>query len=165
MSMDAILQTVQHQIIPGEVRRARHTRPAIDLSVAIRAKSRRVLYAITIPEYMEAWLQIPSTRRIRVIPDPGDPGDLRLERYNSSRPSGSIAIAVDHVSTHAVSMKWRESPIRFSANSMVSITLRGAQDKCLLRLRHKGLMSQEARRWYSEMWQQSLANLCSLLGN
>jgi hypothetical protein len=42
-------------------------RTALDVavSVEIEAESRRVLYALTIPEYMEAWLQMPDTEKLQ----------------------------------------------------------------------------------------------------
>lgn len=42
----------------------------VAVSVEIEAESRRVLYALTIAEYMEAWLQMPGTEKFRCSPDP-----------------------------------------------------------------------------------------------
>lgn len=135
---------------------------SVDTWAMIRADQRRVLYAITIPEYMEAWLQIPEVSSIRVIAEPENPCQLQLELFGHGDTFGYISVTVSHITDCSVTMIWGEMPGR--ASSVVHFSLRGSDGCCMLRVRHKGLADQAAEERYGKIWQQSLMNLGRLLG-
>jgi hypothetical protein len=52
-------------------------------SVEIKAESRRVLHALTIPEYMEAWLQMPDSEKSECSADSRAPNNFHIDFYSS----------------------------------------------------------------------------------
>lgn len=58
-------------------------RSAVALSFKIKADSRRVLYALSIPEYMEAWLQAPDREELLFVSDLAEQDNFRLYLYRA----------------------------------------------------------------------------------
>lgn len=159
-----MIESVGRSIATSVPRIARpRRRLPIEFSVTIRADSRRVLYAITIPEYIETWLAPPSASGLRIITKTGDCSDLLLECYNAGRLSARFAVSVDHITETTATMSWHDVPTETASTSIAHFGLKRNQGSCLLNLKHKGLADESTELWYSQMWQQSLSNLCRLL--
>ena len=50
----------------------------------IEAETRRVLYALAMPEYLEAWLQFPDINRIECHPEERSYDRFRIDLFSSS---------------------------------------------------------------------------------
>jgi hypothetical protein len=54
-------------------------------TVTVQADIRRVLQALMIPEYMEAWIEVPGAERIACVAEGSEPGSFRLEVYTADK--------------------------------------------------------------------------------
>ena len=62
----------------------------ICLSALIEAEAQRVLYALTMPEYLEAWLVLPDVSRIECHSEQRSFDRFRIDLFYSDRPRESI---------------------------------------------------------------------------
>ena|ERR1035438_1830702 len=62
----------------------------VSTSIRIEAETRRVLYALATPEYMEAWLQFPGMDRIECHPDKRSVDRFRIDLSSCGSRRGSI---------------------------------------------------------------------------
>jgi hypothetical protein len=129
----------------------------------VEAEMRRVLYALAMPEYLEAWLQFPDIVRIECHPDKRSFDRFRIDLFSSSARKGRIHGSCLLSMPNRVTYLWerRDSARRFK--SMVEIWLLDGDRHCTLRLRHRGLQSVRDREWHSLMWRLSLEKLCAIL--
>ena len=130
------------------------------ISAVVNADRYRIFQALTVPEYMEAWLCLPGDARHQVS---------ALRNTNGYRIEfrGPLAHGVSVAGTYMV---FRRSKVVFTWQkdtgdaqpSFVLIRLHGEFSRTRLCLYHIGLRSQEDHQWHQTMWESSLAALSSL---
>lgn len=132
-------------------------------SVEIKADARRVLYALAMPEYMEAWLDMPEIDRIECHPCGRSFDRFRITLYASAACKGCIHGECVLSRPDKITYLWERSYSGACARSTVEICLKGRQHICSLRLRHSGFQSSAESEWHSSMWHRSLEKLCGLM--
>ncbi len=144
-------------------------------STQMEAEVRRVLHALAMPEYMEAWLQLPGADRVECHPDRRSFDRFRIDLFSCASRTGSIFASCLLSKPNKITYLWERDPLgerdclrernRLAgpAKSVVEIRLWGNQSRCTLNLMHSGFSSSEEREWHSEMWLRSLDNLRGLM--
>ena len=129
----------------------------------IVAETRRVLYALATPEYLEAWMQFPDINRIECHPEQRSYDRFRIDLFSSSERQGSIHGSCLLSMPNRVTYLWerRDAAMRFK--SVAEIWLLAGDGHCTLKLRHSGLESVEEREWHLFMWRLSLEKLRAML--
>jgi hypothetical protein len=140
-------------------------RPELDVavSVEIEAESRRVLYALTIPEYMEAWLQMPDTEKLRCSSDSKAPNSFHIDLYPAKAPRARIKGFCLRLDPDRIIYLWRNPCTRSTGETMVDIHLKNGPGQCTINLKHRGFCNMEESLWHSRMWHRSLDKLGGLM--
>jgi hypothetical protein len=137
--------------------------PAILESAAIRADGRRILNALTLPEYIDVWMYMPDTVEFLCTSEPASSRNIRFDLYSSRGQLGTIharrlASTPDHVM-----YIWKKTQHGITSETVLDIRLKFSEARCTLELRHIGFSSTPDYQWHAAMWKQSLANLSSLM--
>jgi uncharacterized protein YndB with AHSA1/START domain len=135
----------------------------VSASVQIEAEPSRVLYALAIPEYMEAWLQFPEMERIECQPELRSFDRFRIDLTRSGGSRRTILGSCLLSKPNRITYLWERDIADGRPGSMVEMRLWGGPSQCTLKLRHIGFRNQDEREWHSEMWPCSLRNLCKLM--
>jgi len=141
-------------------------KPSLKLHVSaeIAAAQRCLFYALTLPEYLEAWLHMPETTAVRATLA-RRPDELRLDRYRFLQHVGSVLVRFHAVSENSIRLAWNHFARGKTSSTSVYVTLRGRRRNCTLDLIHSGFRSEEERHWYNTMWTRSLADLSGLMNH
>lgn len=134
---------------------------ALDEAVTIRADHRRVVNALTIPEFLETWLALPDGETFRVQLAAGKNLELQLDSTHLMPLRfflDPLAIEPDNVRYH-----WRTPACGFATPTVLDIRIRHSSRRCMLRLRHSGFATPRDRAWHAELWKLSLLNLKRML--
>jgi hypothetical protein len=134
----------------------------VHVSAEIATAQRCLFYALTLPEYLEAWLHMPDTTTVHATLS-DCPDELRLDRYRFLRHVGSILVRFHATSEDSIRLAWCNFMDVNTSSTSVHVTLRGKRRHCMLDLTHTGFRSEEERRWYHAMWTRSLADLSRLM--
>ncbi len=134
----------------------------IHLSAEIAAARPSLFYALTLPEYLEAWLHMPDTTGLRVTLS-NDPAELRLDRYCTLRHIGTIFVRFNVRSKDSIRLSWRNCTGLNTSWTSVRVILRGKRRHCMLHLTHSGFRTEQERRWHHTMWANSLTDLSRLM--
>jgi hypothetical protein len=131
-------------------------------TVQIQAEIRRVLYALSTPEYMEAWLQLPETERIECYPDQGSFDRFRIDLFACGNRRGCIYGSCLLSKPDKITYLWERDPSEGRPKSIVEVRLWGGNGCCTLKLEHGIFRSQAEAQWHSAMWNNSLRKLCRI---
>jgi hypothetical protein len=132
-------------------------------SVQIEAESRRVLYALAMPEYIEAWLKLPEVDRVECYPDRRSFDRFRIDLFSSDECRGCIFGSCHLSKPDKITYLWERDRAGGCAKSIVEMRLCSGPGRCILKLRHSGFQSRAESQWHSTMWRYSLKNLCGLM--
>jgi len=132
-------------------------------SITIEAEVWRILYALSIPEYMEAWLHLPGTERVECHSERRSFDRFRIDMFSSNTKLSSIYGSCLLSKPNRITYIWDKNHGGDRSRSVVEIHLLGGYNCCALRLKHRGLTNQEDMEWHSTMWQYSLIKLQTLV--
>jgi len=135
----------------------------IAMSIAVDADAVRIFHALTVPEYLEAWISMPgSGEDSAVIASPAENG-YRLDQYAAG--SLTVSITGSYLFCHHRKMRlsWRKCRKVVCCDSLVDFRLRGNFGSTILELRHSDLASAGEYLWHQALWRSSLDKLASLL--
>lgn len=136
---------------------------AIAMSVNVDADARRIFQALTLPEYLEAWIQMPEHTECSQLVASPDPDGYTLHHYCAGRRALSIKSSYLFCHQRKLRLSWRKICYPFQADSVVDFRLRGNFASSILELRHTALGSADELIWHQNLWQRSLGKLASLL--
>jgi uncharacterized protein YndB with AHSA1/START domain len=137
-------------------------RAEIFASAQLKAEIPRVLHALAVPEYMEAWMQLPGMERIECRSDPRSFDRFRIDLITAGQRRGTIHGSCLLTKPNRITYLW-ENSLREALRSVVEIRLWAYPMRCTLNLKHNGLTTPEDKDWYSRMWRDSLHKLCALM--
>jgi hypothetical protein len=143
--------------------RSRHELLDVHTSVLIEAEYRRILYALTMPEYMEAWLRIPGAEKIECIVEPRSTHNFRVCFSSTSRLPQTIYGSCFFSRPNTITYLWDRTRMGSIAKSIVRMQLRGSGKICVLQLSHSGACARNQHDSYRTMWSDSLNVLRSLM--
>jgi hypothetical protein len=135
----------------------------VSASLGIEADTQRVLYAFAIPEYIEAWLQLPGMERIECHPWRRSFDRFRITLFSRGGRRGSIDASCILSKPDKITYLWDVDCTRTCSKSIVDIRLRGNSSRCTLRLEHRGFFERTDAEWYFRIWDGSLGNLRELM--
>jgi uncharacterized protein YndB with AHSA1/START domain len=141
---------------------AHHERD-VALSFHFNADSSRVFYALSIPEYIEAWLQAPDTDDLRFVFNQIAEETFRLDLYRGKTLQASVDASCWVVGAHQVRYIWRTTSAHDTTETLVDMKLLAGSAGCVLALKHSGFNDPEESARCRRMWQQSLERLCRLM--
>jgi len=160
-------------MLPGLHPSPRHRRPVFTkldhsncdvlASVVIQAEWRRVLHALTIPEYMETWFQMPDAERVECRPELKSLDQFRIDTFTGGVRRRSIYGSCIQSRPDEITYLWDRTQAGSIGRSIVKLRLKAGPRRCSLHLIHRGLWDSGERLWYSAMWRRSLNRLCRLM--
>lgn len=133
------------------------------LSYRIEVESSRVLYALGMPEYIEAWLQPPDADTFHFSFDPEAREILRIDLYRRNLLQSSVYNSCRVVSSNQVRYEWKTISPTSTSDTLVDMHLRSTPGGCTLSLKHGGFKNQEESVWSYKMWHRSLECLCKIM--
>jgi hypothetical protein len=133
------------------------------LSRRIEAESSRVLYALSIPEYIEAWLLVPDAEELRLVFELLAPESFHIDLYRAEALQASIRGFCCVVSANQIQYDWKTTSSAGTVETRVDMQLLCAPRGCVLDLKHSGFRDAVQSAWHCEMWHQSLEKLCRLM--
>jgi uncharacterized protein YndB with AHSA1/START domain len=141
----------------------------VAMSFKFNADSSRVFYALSIPEYIEAWLALPNTS------DTPDTEDLqfvfrqvaeetfRIDLYRGETLQASVDGSCWVVGANQVRYIWKTTSPAGATETLVDMKLLSSSGGCVLALKHSGFKDPAESARCSRMWHQSLERLGRLM--
>jgi uncharacterized protein YndB with AHSA1/START domain len=141
----------------------RETNWTVAMSIGVDADTQRIFQALTVPEYLEAWINLPDRTEAGHVVAAQDGNGYRLDHYSPGR--AAVRITGSYVYCHRRKMRlcWRKSCQQTCSESLVDFRLRGNFGSSILELRHSALESADEFLWHQKLWEGSLGKLASLL--
>jgi len=137
---------------------------SLSFEVSIKADVRRLVQALSFPEYVEAWIAFPgempgcSTVATRVH------DDYAIEHHCGGRRSLLISGRYCASRRHKVVFTWRMDGDIFVPETTVEVRLRGDFERTTVELRQTGFVSRHSCAWHRALWTASMARLAALYG-
>jgi uncharacterized protein YndB with AHSA1/START domain len=138
---------------------------SLSLKVSIQADIRRLFHALTVPEYLEAWLSFPGERPGSSTLAARTDDRFAIEHYCHGRPSITISGNYRACRRRNVLFSWRVDGDICVPETEVEIRLRGDFENTILSLQHKGFTSRYDHSWHAILWSSSIRKLASLYGS
>jgi hypothetical protein len=123
----------------------------------------RVLYALSIPEYIEAWLRAPDTTEQKWVFNSTGREQFTIDIYPSDSLEERIHGYCQVINPNQVRYSWTTVSRSGSAKTLVDIETSWDISWCSITVKHSGLVGPVEISRYGEMWNQSLLRLCRLL--
>jgi hypothetical protein len=135
----------------------------IAMSINVEADALRIFHALTVPEYLEAWIAMPGyAEESAVVASPAANG-YRLDHY----AAGSVAVSItgSYLFCHHRKMRlcWQKTHRSEWSDSLVDFRVRGNFGSSVLELRHTAITSADEYHWHRALWCGSFQKLASLL--
>lgn len=135
----------------------------VAMSVDVNADARRIFHALTVPEYLEAWVSMPGREAGATIVAAERANGYSLESHLDGRVDVSISASYLFCHQRKMRLAWRKETEPYSQDSKVDVRLRGNFGSTILELQHSALASSDECMWYQHMWRASLERLQFLL--
>jgi uncharacterized protein YndB with AHSA1/START domain len=136
-----------------------------DVSLAFRIETvvSRVMFALSMPEYIEAWLQAPDREGLQFHFNPVTQDAFRIDLYRAETLERSIQGLCRVVNANQVRYTWRTTSSTSTTETLVDLWLRNSSGGCILGLKHSGFRDKVDSEWCRRMWNQSLGRLSRLM--
>lgn len=142
-----------------------HGQQTSDISLAFRIEAAisRVMFALSIPEYIEAWLQAPDTEELQFLFNAITQDAFRIDLYRAETLERSIHGFCRVVNANQVRYTWGTTSSTGTTETLVDMWLRNGSGGCILGLKHSGFRDTADSMWCRRMWNQSLGRLSRLM--
>lgn len=153
------------QVIPAHryADHAQKTDWAITIAKTIHADAQRISQALTVPEYVEAWICMPGQEDGSVVVASQVENGIQLDHWRAGRVIASITGCYLFCHLRKLRFSWRKAGRRTSNESVVDFRIRGNFGSSILELSHTGIGSRDEYLWHHQLWHASLEKLTSLL--
>jgi hypothetical protein len=128
------------------------------VSPRIDVDARRMLFALSIPEYIEAWLQAPDADEMLMFDFVTDQR-FNIGFYRTEALRASIHGSSRVVNRTRVHYMWKTISASGITHTTVDLMILAREDGCVVVLNHRGFCSLEERAWHCNMWERSLEKL------
>ena len=135
----------------------------ISMSMGIQAKPHRVLFALTVPEYIEAWLKVPEADRCTCLSSEQFGNGFCVEVFSEDISRYHIYGHWHRSTPKHIVFSLKRSVCEGRGDSIVDIRLKSARKLCTVSVAHRGIGNVNDAIWFSEMWEHSLTKMRSLL--
>ena len=167
--MNGLADTKQNTLLPGHLDAGiiatipgQYDRD-VALSFRFNADSSRVFYALSIPEYIEAWLQAPDSDELRFVFNQVAEETFRIDLYRGHSLQAIIDGSCWVVGANQVRYIWKTTSPIGASETQVDMKLVCGSGGCVLALKHSGFRDQAESARCSRMWHQSLERLGRLM--
>ena len=154
----------QLPVSASQVRNASGPSPVeslLALTMSVNADRQRIFQALTLPEYVEAWIapsgECRQRRAVSVTPE-----GFRIEVPDSRSPDSSIRGSYLTLRRSKLIFTWQKGWPSDAPMSMVTIRLNGDFDRTEIVLNHAGLSCRREYEWHRTFWHESIRRLSSL---
>lgn len=130
--------------------------------VSIKADVRRLIQALSFPEYVEAWIAFPGEMPGCTTMAARDHDDFAIEHSCSGRHSVLISGRYRASRRHRVAFSWRVDGDLSVPETTIEIRLRGDFERTTVKLQQTGFVSRHDCAWHRALWMGSLAKLAAL---
>jgi uncharacterized protein YndB with AHSA1/START domain len=135
----------------------------IALSRMIEADSSRVFYALSIPEYIEAWLLAPDAEASQLVFELVTSETFQIDLYRAQALEASIHGFCRVVGANEVRYRWTTTSSISTTETLVDMKLLCAPEGCIIDLKHGGFEDPIESAWCYKMWHKSLDKLSTLM--
>ncbi len=135
----------------------------VAMSIGLQADAHRIFHALTVPEYLETWIEMPDRAADSSLVASRGANGYHLSHYRAGRTHVSIKSRFLSCHRRKMRLQWHKTHRLTCAESLVDIRLRGNFGSSILELRHTEFDSAEEFFWHQKLWQGSLEKLASLL--
>ena len=132
------------------------------MECSLAADTKRIFDALTVPEYIEAWICVPGTHPDCRNVSCRDAQGFQIEHQCNTGPTTRITGTYFSFLKRKLSFSWQPATEAGSGESFVDIRLYGDFERSILRLRHCGFRSEEEFQWHLALWTTSIARLSKL---
>jgi uncharacterized protein YndB with AHSA1/START domain len=140
-----------------------HREPGdLALSVSLRAETRRVFQALTLPEYLEMWIRIPCAGRLCSVTALQAGPNFALEHCCAGSPTGRITGRYLVCRRRKLLLSWLAHRGFDGRETSLSMRLCGDFGSSTLTLCQSGFRDLQDKAWHLELWQASFAALARL---
>lgn len=131
------------------------------LSMRVNADRQRIFQALTLPEYVEAWIAPSGEGRQRRAVSISPEG-FHIEIPDSLSPDSNIRGSYLTRRRSKLIFTWQKGWSLDAPTSMVTIRLNGDFDCTEIVLNHAGLSCRREYEWHQTFWHESIRRLSSL---
>jgi hypothetical protein len=135
----------------------------IAVAFGIKADSRRVLYALSFPEYIEAWLNAPDPDSLVVGLDAENDECFRVDVYRGESVRSTIYGSICIPSTRHVRYIWNQASASSVSKTIVDLVVVDYFGGCSLGMKHSGFGTSSEGLWHRNMWDCSFERLGRLI--
>ena len=135
----------------------------IALSFRFKADAGRVFYALSIPEYIETWLQAPHAGGLHFVFNSVTQESFSLDLYRGESLQAIVHGLCRVVGANQVRYVWKTTGLSGTTETRVDMKLLCDAAACVLALKHSGFKDANECVWCREMWYQSLERLSRLM--
>ena len=135
----------------------------VALSFQFKADSSRVFYALSLPEYIEAWLRAPDTDDLRFVFNQVAEETFRIDLYRGQTLQASVDGSCWVVGANQVRYIWKITTVLDTTETLVDMKLLSGSGGCVLALKHSGFNDPTESARCRRMWEQSLECLGRLM--
>ena len=135
----------------------------VALSFHFNADGGRVFYALSIPEYIEAWLQAPDSDDLRFVFNQVAEETFHIDLYRGQTLHASVDASCWVVGANQVRYIWKTTSPMASTETLVDMKLLADSGGSVLALKHSGFKDPAESARCRRMWQQSLERLSRLM--
>jgi uncharacterized protein YndB with AHSA1/START domain len=155
---NALIDPGMMAMIPGQQEKD------VVLSFKFKAESSRVFYALSIPEYLEAWLQAPEAEDLQFVFDLSEQETFHFDLYRAGIPHATVHGSCAVMGANQVRYTWSTTTTAgVTTETLVDMKLICGSGGCVLALKHSGFKDPAESAWCGRMWHQSLERLCRLM--
>jgi uncharacterized protein YndB with AHSA1/START domain len=135
----------------------------VTLSSRIQADRSRVFYALSIPEYIETWFQLPPHDELRFVFRQPTQQTFGIDLYRAEELHARVQGSCSTMSSSQIRYSWKIKSGTRITDTVADIQLLSALGGCTLTLKHRGFRDPHESDWYGKVWRQSLESLCRLM--
>ena len=132
----------------------------VEFKLSLNADRQRISQALTVPEYMEAWLRLPGNEGETRVSVSRIASSYLLEYQDGFQSATKyISGTYEVVRRGKVLFTWKKHSGINAPTSLVMVKLIGDFARTTLCLSHTGLTSYEEKVWHEGLWRSSLETL------
>lgn len=136
--------------------------PCVTTSVSVPTDRQRLFQALTVGEYMEAWLSVPGLSPDSHLEVTSAPDRFRIDRFRPRQVDFSITGLYRSCRRSKLQLWWHKKTRYGTWTSLVVIRLHGDFGRTIVTLTHTGLSSRADHVWHRDLWESSLHQLRAL---
>jgi hypothetical protein len=130
--------------------------------IEIASERRKVFSAVSIPEYIETWMELTEEHGADYWFHLGSEDMLCIHRSPAAATACIYRLRIQPKG-NSLTFFWESIEPHFAHASRVEIVIRGRRYRTSLWLRHRGLRNRDETQLYSAIWRRSLDKLQCLL--